>query len=59
LDFWRRFFSHFDRRHPIAPDFHKTDGFSVRKTVCRKTCGFSGRAESPLIGGLMAFPEKG
>jgi len=46
----RRSFSHFDRRHAITPDSHKTDGISARKTVCRKPCDFLARAEASLIG---------
>jgi hypothetical protein len=51
-------FEVFDRRHVITLDSHKTDGISVRKTGCRKTWEFPGRAEASLIGRLMAFPEK-
>jgi len=53
------FFGHFDGLHPITPDSHKTDGNSVRKTACRETCGFPGRAGVALNGDLMVFPEKG
>jgi hypothetical protein len=38
----------FDRRHTIAGDSRETDGNSVRKTVCRKTCGFPGRSKAHL-----------
>src|SRR5580704_3410608 len=52
LDFSRRFLKRFDRPHPIAPDSHKTDGISVRKTAYRKTCEFLWPAEASLIGGF-------
>jgi hypothetical protein len=58
LEFWRRLFRRFDRRHLITADSAKTYGYLGHRTACRKTCDFPGRAEASLIGPLMACPGK-
>jgi hypothetical protein len=58
LDFWRRFFTRFDRRHPIAPDSAKTDGNLVHGSACRNTDDFLVPVTAALIGRLMTFPRK-
>jgi hypothetical protein len=57
LEFWRRFFRRFDRRHLITADSAKTYGNPAPGTACQNSDGFPVPAREALIGGLMALPE--